>query len=102
MDVMYFGMDSSGIGNQPVKNNRPLFAFYFVSFIIIGNIFILKLFVGIVIDKFNRLKDRMQGYALMTRDQKEWIESEKQMIRLELRKKKNPPTGANRLFAYKI
>lgn len=62
----------------------------------------MNLFVGIVIDKFNRLKDRMCGYALMTRDQKEWIESEKQMIRLQLVRKKNPPSNPNQLLAYKI
>jgi len=68
LDVMYYGIDANGIEVQPKINNNPIFALYFVSFIILGNILILKLFVGIVIDKFNRLKDRMQGYALMTRD----------------------------------
>jgi len=42
-----------------------------------GNIFILKLFVGIVIDKFNRLKDKLCGFLLMTRDQREWIDLDK-------------------------
>jgi hypothetical protein len=77
LGVMYKGVDSVGIGMQPKYNNNPVVSIYFVSFIIIGNIFILNLFVGIVIDKFNRLKDRMCGYSLMTRDQKEWIETEK-------------------------
>jgi voltage-gated cation channel len=84
LDVMYKGIDSVDIGKQPKLNNNMMLSLYFISFIIIGNIFILNLFVGIVIDKFNRLKDRMCGYALMTRDQKEWVETEKQMIRLEL------------------
>ena len=70
LDVMYKGIDSVDIGKQPRFNNNRMLSLYFVSFIIIGNIFILNLFVGIVIDKFNRLKDRMCGYALMTRDQK--------------------------------
>ena len=96
------GIDSVGIGKQPKYNNKPIISLYFVSFIIIGNIFILNLFVGIVIDKFNRLKDRMCGYALMTRDQKEWIETEKQMIRLNLEIKKSLPTNDNELLAYQI
>ena len=83
-------------------NKNQIFSLYFISFIIIGNIFILNLFVGIVIDKFNRLKDRMCGYALMTRDQKEWIETEKQMIRLELNIMKSLPTNDNELLAYQI
>jgi voltage-gated cation channel len=99
---MYLGVDAVGIDMQPKKNHLPLLSIYFISFIIVGNIFVLNLFVGIVIDKFNRLKDRMCGYALMTRDQKEWIESEKQMIRLMLISKKNPPLDPKRLIAFQI
>jgi len=68
LNVMYDGVDSVGVDMQPKKNNSPFMTVYFISFIIIGNIFILNLFVGIVIDKSNRLKDRMRGYALMTND----------------------------------
>lgn len=65
---MYHGVDSKGIDLHPEKNSKQYMAIYFISFIVVGNIFILNLFVGIVIDKFNRLKDRMCGYALMTSD----------------------------------
>ena len=75
---------------------------YFISFIIVGNIFIMNIFVGVVIDKFNRLKDRMCGYALMTRDQKEWVEQEKQMIRLDLQREKNPPKNPFQSSAYNL
>lgn len=66
LEVMYAGVDSVGIEMQPKENTNPLMCLYFISFIIVGNIFILNLFVGIVIDKFNRLKDKMNGYGLMT------------------------------------
>lgn len=102
MEVMHNGIDTTGIGMQPKKNSRPFLSLYFVSFIIIGNIFLLNLLVGIVIDKFNRLKDRMCGYAFMTRDQREWIESEQQMTRLELIRLKKPPTNYFHRLAYKI
>ena len=84
MELMYMGVDTNGVNMQPKRNARPYFAIYFISFIIIGNIFLLNLLVGIVIDQFNRLKDRMCGYAHMTRDQREWVESEQQMTRLTL------------------
>jgi hypothetical protein len=91
LDVMYFGIDSTGIDNQPVKNHNLMRSFFFISFIITGNIFVLNLFVGIVIDKFNRLKDKICGYMMMTRNQKDWVELEKQMVRLEIEPFKNPP-----------
>jgi len=74
---MYAAMDARGIDLQPRKNNNMLVSLFFISFIIIGNIFILKLFVGIVIDKFYRLKDKTLGFILMTRHQREWIEQER-------------------------
>ena len=57
-----------------------------MSFIIVGNIFILKLFVGIVIDKFNHLKEKIAGYSLLTCDQKEWVIAEQLMIKMDLKK----------------
>jgi voltage-dependent calcium channel T type alpha-1G len=91
LDVMYFGIDSMGIDMQPSKNHNLLNSLFFISFIITGNIFVLNLFVGIVIDKFNRLKDKICGYMMMTRFQKDWVELEKQMVRLEIEPFKNPP-----------
>jgi len=35
---------------------------------IVGNMFILNLFVGVVIENFNRMKDKLSGYILMTPD----------------------------------
>ena len=75
---------------------------YFISFIIIGNIFILNLFVGIVIDKFNLLRDKMRGFALMTKDQREWVEAEQQMNRVNLIRAKAVPTNPYMLIAFKI
>mmetsp|Transcript_35371 Transcript_35371/g.54137 ORF Transcript_35371/g.54137 Transcript_35371/m.54137 type:complete len:153 (+) Transcript_35371:3086-3544(+) len=68
LSVMYSAIDSRGVGLQPKRNHNMFMSIFFISFIIVGNIFILNLFVGIVIDKFNRLKDKMCGYLLMTRD----------------------------------
>ena len=68
LDVMYCGIDTAGIEVMQSYNNRPWLSLYFISFIVIGKIFIMNLFVGIVIDKFNRLKEKMCGNAMLTRD----------------------------------
>jgi len=92
LDVMYNAVDSVQLDSQPKENNQLWFSLFFISFMIIGNIFILNLFVGIVIDKFNRLKDKMKGYARMTHDQKEWVEAEKNMNKLILLRAVQVPT----------
>lgn len=91
LDVMFNGVDTRGKGFTQDYNNRTYLSLYFLSFIIIGKIFIMNLFVGIVIDKYNRLKEKMKGYSIMTKDQREWIESEKQMCRLNLERAKKIP-----------
>lgn len=39
---------------------------YFIPFMIVGNIFFWNVFVGVMIENFNRAKDKYYGYILMT------------------------------------
>jgi len=56
-EVMYNGMDSTGIDMQPKIGSQALMSIYFVTFMIIGSQFIINLFVGVVIDNFNKIKE---------------------------------------------
>ena len=64
--VMYSGVDSVGIEEQPSQNNKEGWVFYFIVYILVGNFFIVNLFVGVVIDNFNKIKDKLGGYALLS------------------------------------
>lgn len=46
---------------MPLKNNKPIWALYFCFFIIVGSFFILNLFDGVIVDNFNREKDKFAG-----------------------------------------
>ena len=54
VDMMYHGVDSIGIDQQPIKNNNIYWALFFMFFIILGNFLVLNLFVGVVVSTFNR------------------------------------------------
>ena len=56
--TMYAGIDSTEIGYQPKENSNPAFALYFISYMIVGSLFVMNLFVGVVIDNFNQIKDK--------------------------------------------
>jgi len=58
VQVMYSGIDSRGVGLQPKKNANVPIIIFFVAFMIIGSQFIINLFVGVVIDNFNTIKQR--------------------------------------------
>ena len=53
---MYNGVDGIGIDRQPKRDINWGWVFYFIGFIIVGHMFILNLFVGVVIDNFNHMK----------------------------------------------
>lgn len=54
------GMDVRGVGNQPKRAARKANALFFVAFMVVGNFFILNLFIGIILDNFSRNADDAQ------------------------------------------
>lgn len=77
LDVMYAAMDvQTELGDQPVRNSSWPTALYFVVFIVIGSFLLLNLFVGAVVDNFNRIKDEMDKKgAVMTEEQEAFVQS---------------------------
>lgn len=63
---MHFGVDSVGIEMQPIKNNQPFMSVYYMLFILVGDFFVLNLFVGVVISTFNREKELLGRNFLLT------------------------------------
>ena len=90
-DVMWNGIDSTGIGLAPKIDNNLWYALYFIAFIIVGNMFLLNLFVGVVIDNFNQMKEKLGGYFWLTSEQKKWVEVQRLMIRMKLKFLVKPP-----------
>jgi len=60
-DVMMAAIDATDIGMQPVRDNNMFWAFFFVLFIMVGSFFVVNLFVGVIIDNFNRMKAALGG-----------------------------------------
>ncbi|CAB4059328.1 SCN2A [Lepeophtheirus salmonis] len=80
--VLYDALDSSGIGQQPIREVNLYMYWYFVFFIIFGSFFTLNLFIGVIIDNFNEQKKKITGGSLemfMTDDQKKYYAAMKKM-----------------------
>jgi len=100
---MYNGIDSVGIGKQPKINESIMQIFYFVAFMIIGSQFIINLFVGVVIDNFNTIKEKEElGNMFVTEQQRSWIEIQKVGQGKKLRRKINKPTGLQHSFYWLV
>jgi hypothetical protein len=79
--VLYDGMDSTSYDEALQPNARPYMAIYFVVFAIVGNFFLINLFVGSLIDSFSHERNKAQGKIdqlgnpLLTEEQDSWIRS---------------------------
>ena len=60
---------SEAVPSQPKQGNTPLAILYFVSFMVLGSQFILNLFVGVIMDNFNKIKEKEEmGSLFVTED----------------------------------
>lgn len=66
VSMMWDGVDSKGIDDNPEENYSPAWAIFYIMFILIGGFFIMNLFAGIVVDSFNSEKDKLAGITLLT------------------------------------
>ena len=90
VDVMYAAIDQRGEGMQPVRDSNPLWAVFFIVFLIFGAFFILELFVGVTIDNFNRIKERT-GRGLMTEAQRQWAATQTFAMKIKPEKRSKRP-----------
>ena len=89
---MYGGIDATEINMQPKVNNNIFFALFFIAFMVVGSMLILNLFVGVVIDNFNKIKTNEElGNMFVTESQKKWIEIQRIIMRKNLKFQDNLP-----------
>ena len=53
-DIMFVGMDAVGPGIAPQRNDFSLHSLYFILWIFVGCFFAINLFVGVIVENFNR------------------------------------------------
>jgi len=72
-DFMFQGMDVTEPGEAPVRNDFSPNAIFFIAWLLVGTFTTINLFVGSVVDNFTRIKGELEGSALMTKEQKQWV-----------------------------
>ena len=105
-DVMATVFDAGEETSGPTWNgNVPFGAAYFITFIILGSLFLMNLFVGVIFLQFQSEQDaeKKDRYKYVSDDQMKWI----QMQDLIYSAKPdfditNPPDNRQRLFVFKI
>lgn len=98
--VMNDGIDATGIEKQPVYKNNEYLSIYFIAFMIIGSMLVVNLFIGVIIDNFNKIKESEEIGAnwMVTPAQRQWMEVQQIMVKKKLRLLPLPPKNAIRNF----
>jgi hypothetical protein len=86
VNLMWKGVDSTKINFEPIRDNKIFWIFFFLVFIVIGSLFIMNLFVGVVINTFNNEKEKLGKNELLTDDQREWVNVQMICFNVELHK----------------
>ena len=53
VDVMWHSVNAVGEDDQPVRDHAPALCLYYMLFLVLGNFFVLNLFIGVIVDSFN-------------------------------------------------
>jgi hypothetical protein len=106
LGVLDRAIDKPGIpGVMPMPNKSPGFpVILFIFFIFFCAFFVLNLFVGVVIDNYNELKEKATdtGGSPLTDGQTEWLKTIKRLLNMKARKRLKPPAQKLRFLVFRL
>ena len=57
----------------PKPKNREWIAILFILFIFVTTFFVLNLFISVIVGQFNEQKNKSEGSAKLSAEEKEWV-----------------------------
>lgn len=51
---MYLGVDIAGVDKQPIENHSEGMVLFFIFFLLLGGFFIINMFVGVIVENFQK------------------------------------------------
>ncbi|KAE9253486.1 hypothetical protein PF002_g3305 [Phytophthora fragariae] len=100
--LMLAGVDATDVDMQPIANYHESWTLFFIAFIFLGSFFFIQLFIGVVIENFNRMKETLDGTRLLSCSQREWLLINQAVLKLRPKRKIRSPRGAFRLYCFRL
>lgn len=85
-----------------IRDYNPAAALFYIVYIFIMNFFIMNLYLGTIIKKFNEIQQELDGSEFLSYEQKEWIRTQKMLFLVKPRTRFTHPDSKFRGFFYKI
>lgn len=80
---MFQSMDIVDAGRQPERGASAWNAFYFIAFVIVSVFFLLNLFISVIFENYIRLKRQESKVKVKTARQREWVDTQRVLDRLQ-------------------
>ncbi|TMW68744.1 hypothetical protein Poli38472_006212 [Pythium oligandrum] len=100
--LMLTSVDATAIDMQPRANYRERWTLFFITFIFVGSFFVIQLFIGVVIENFNRMKEKLDGTFLLSTPQREWLMISEAILNLRPLRKMKEPRHKFRRFCFRV
>ena len=102
--IMFTMMDATTAGHGPVRDDFSAAAIFAITWMFVGCYFAMNLFVGVIVDNFNRIKKEAEsgGSATMTAEQQQWVDTMKRAAREKPAKVTRPPAGLLRGLTFRV
>lgn len=100
VSITLAAVDATDIDMQPIVNHRQAWTLFFIAFMLVGTFFIIQLFVGVVIENFNRMKEKLDGTFLLSSTQREWLLINDAMLSLRPMRKTRVPQNRIQRMCY--
>ncbi|EQC38308.1 hypothetical protein SDRG_04028 [Saprolegnia diclina VS20] len=72
---------SMGFAGLPlVHDNTPSYALFFLVFVVVCGFFMMGLFLGVIVYKFDQIKAASEGTIFLTEEQKRWVSIQRQLF----------------------
>ena len=73
-ELMLESSEAVGVGIQPHHGSNPSIHVYFIVFFFIGNLCLLNMFIGLIVETYQEAKMRAQNLHLLEETQREWFQ----------------------------
>ncbi len=85
-DVMYAAIDATVPGRAPQRNASRAQGLFMVAWVLVGGMFLLNVFVGVIVDQFAYIKRVEDGLYMINEDQQEWVDAMANLLSLKPRR----------------
>jgi len=102
LQVLGDAVNAVGLGLQPIEEHNPGGPTFFLACLMAAAMFVLSLYVGVVIDSYNKTKIDVEGVVVLSKAQREWVVSQKIALLSEPRKPLREPTNAVSRMLFRV